>query len=702
MTFLNPAVLIGLIAASIPVLIHLFNLRKLKKIEFSTLAFLKELQKNKIRKIKLKQWILLALRVLIILLLVFAFARPTLRGLAIGGTTSAAKTTAVFIIDDTFSMSVIDNQGSLLNQAKASVKNLLKNFQEGDEAAIILVSQSDKNDVIVSKSIVDLQKSIDAIEPSYQSDMIHSALTKAVKILSQSKNFNKEIYILSDFQAGRLFDEEIISDFSQVLNERVRLYAINYSGKEVYNLGIDDIKVNTQIFEKGKPVNFSVTVTNYSNRSAENVIVSLFVNAERSAQVSTNLLIGESKVLTFDAVIRSTGFADVFAEIEDDEVLFDNRRYTNFFIPEKIPLIIFADDFSDTRFFELALTAEENRSTFILTKKNLSELSAYNLKRYEVVIVIGSQNLNAVDKLKNYLFEGGNLIIAPGSKTNLVDFQRLLSELGLPTPVSLVGKAGDLMNVFSFESVDLNHPIFQNIFVNKQKTKIESPDIYSYFKLTMQGKGRSIINLQDGSSFLSEYKIKSGKVVLFNSSPILNWGNFPLKGIFAPLINKAVLYLTSKDKSEASILVGNNIDIDVRGRGAAQLKIIRPDNSEDFILLDKTVDNFFVKYENTNLAGNYKIESGSKILDIVSVNADPLESKTKYLSKSEFESYLKKLNFRGNFFWMDKADNFSDAVLKARFGSELWKHFLLAALLFAFIEMLVARNSKKDLVELSK
>ena len=123
MTFLNPLVLFGLLAASIPILIHLFNLRKLKKIEFSTLAFLKELQKNKIRKIKLKQWILLALRVLIILFLVFAFARPTLEGLAIGGTTSAAKTTAVFIIDDTFSMSVIDNQGSLLNQAKAEAKN---------------------------------------------------------------------------------------------------------------------------------------------------------------------------------------------------------------------------------------------------------------------------------------------------------------------------------------------------------------------------------------------------------------------------------------------------------------------------------------------------------------------------------------------------------------------------------------------------
>src|SRR5690606_22459377 len=144
MIFLNPAVLLGLIAASIPVIIHLLNLRKLKKIEFSTLTFLKELQKNKIRKIKIKQWLLLALRVAIILFLVLAFARPALEGVAIGVTTSAAKTSAVFILDDTFSMSVIDVNGSYLNQAKETIKDLINQLQEGDDAALILVSNPDE------------------------------------------------------------------------------------------------------------------------------------------------------------------------------------------------------------------------------------------------------------------------------------------------------------------------------------------------------------------------------------------------------------------------------------------------------------------------------------------------------------------------------------------------------------------------------
>ena len=702
MTFLNPAVLFGLLAASIPILIHLFNLRKLKKIEFSTLAFLKELQKNKIRKVKLKQWILLALRVLIILLLVFAFARPTLKGLAIGGTTSAAKTTAVFIIDDTFSMSVIDNQGSLLNQAKAAAKSLLKNFQEGDEAALILVSQSNESEVGLSKSKVDIQKSIDAIEPSYQSGILHNSITKAVQILSQSKNLNKEFYILSDFQSGRLADEKILSEFSQVLDERVRVYAINYSGKEVYNLGIDDLKINTQIFEKEKPVNFSVTVTNYSTRSVDNVIVSQFVNNERIAQVSANLGAGESKVLNIEATVKSTGFIDVFAEIEDDEILQDNRRFTSIFVPDNIPIIIFTDEPADSRFVELALTALENRNTFVITKKNLNEVSAYDLKRYEAVLIIGSQNLNASAKLKEYSINGGGLLIAPGSKTDLASYQKLLSEMGLPSPSSLVGKIGGQTNLFLFESTDLNHPVFQDIFTNKEKTKIESPDIFSYFRLNTQGKGQSIITMQDGSSFLGEYRLKNGRIFLLNSAPILTWNNFPIKGIFVPLINKSILYLASKDKNEGNILAGNDFDIDIRGRSVSQLKVIRPDNTEDFISLDQKDGNAVVKYEKSHLTGNYKILTGSKVIDEISVNADPLESKVQYLEKQDIENYLNKINFKGKLFFLNREENISDAVVKARFGSELWKHFLFIALVLAFVEMLVARNAKKDLVEVSK
>ncbi len=692
MTFLNPAILFGLLAASIPVLIHLLNLRKLKKIEFSTLTFLKELQKNRIRKIKLKQWLLLALRVLIILLLVFAFARPTLEGVAIGGTTSAAKTTAIFILDDTFSMSVVDANGSYLNQAKQTIQDLLKNLQEGDEAALVLVSG--KNDEVKSSTNLSefINKVVD-VEPAYSSGYLHNAVVKASNILSESKNFNKEIYIFSDFQKGRISEEGSLSDLSQLLDEKVKIYTFDFSGKEIYNAGIDAIDVETQIFEKDKPVNFSVTVSNYSSSEINNLVVSLFVDDERTAQQSVALAAGASSVLSMEALIIKSGYSEVFAEIEDDEIMQDNRRYTNIFIPDKIPLIILYDNESDVQFINLALQSSGNRETFDITKRNLSQLSSVNLNHFNAAFIVGSENINSVDRIKQFAENGGGLFLFPGSKTSVQDFQNLLSALNLPSLLGEFGEVGNQDNVVNFDKTEFNHPVFQNIFTEGIKKNIESPEIYHHLKLTTTGA--TIISLMNGSSFLSEYKISNGKVFICSAAPVLSWSDFPLKGIFPPLINKSVFYLASKNSTEKKYLSGETININLSNKAISQLRIEKPGEQEEFINPEDVSE--FLSYSNTDFTGLLKVYSGQNIIEEVPVNHNPLESTTSSVSINDFENYLSEINFKGTFLNVDKDQNPVDVILQARFGSELWKLFLLAAIITALIEMLVARNMKKEI-----
>ena len=698
MTFLNPAVLFGLLAASIPVLIHLFNLRKLKKIEFSTLAFLKELQKNRIRKIKLKQWLLLALRVLIILLLVLAFARPTLEGVAIGGTTSAAKTTAVFILDDTFSMSVVDAKGSYLNQAKESIKELIKNLQEGDEAALILVSGKNKENVKPTTNLTDFIKNVDAIEPSYSSGYLHDAIVKASEILAESNNFNKEIYVFSDFQKSKISKEGSLSDLSKLLDEKVKIYSFNYSGKEIYNIGIDNIKVETQIFEKDKPVVFNVTVTNYSSSKVNNLVVSLFINDERTAQQSVSLEPGASSVITMEALVKKAGYDNVFAEIEDDEIMQDNRRYTTIFIPDKIPLMIFYDNEADTKFVDLALASSGNNETFDITKKSLQQLLSVNLNQYDVVFIIGSE-ITGPERLKQFVENGGGLFIFPGSKTITQNFQKMLNAFSLPIVQGSFGEAGKNDNSVTFDKVEFNHPLFSNLFNEQTKKKIESPDIYHHLRIDPQGKGINIITLMNGSSFLSEYKFGSGKILVLNTSPVLSWSDLPVKGIFPPLINKSVFYLASKNKEEERYFAGDVVNLNLANKSVGGIKIEKPGKSEEFISPEDIPQSGFLSYSNTDLTGVYKILSGNKIINEFSINHDPLESVTTSITNKDFENYLSSINFKGKYFSINKDENPVQVVLQARFGSELWKIFILAAIITALIEMLVARNAKKEMAE---
>jgi Aerotolerance regulator N-terminal/von Willebrand factor type A domain len=702
MIFLNPAVLFGLFAASIPVLIHLLNLRKLKKIDFSTLAFLKELQKNKIRKLKLKQWLLLALRVLIILFLVTAFARPTLKGVAIGGTTSAAKTSAVFILDDTFSMSVVDSKGSYLNQAKETIKKLLGQLQEGDDASLILVSDNGKSGSKLTSNISELIKQVEKVSISDKSGMLHNSIVNAAELLSQSNNFNKEIYLLSDFQRGRLANEESLSDLSQLLNDKIKLYTFDYSGKDVFNVGISNLKVNTQIFEKNKPVDFSITVTNYSRQQVKNLVVSLFLNGERTAQQSINLGADESQIVTMEAIIKETGFINVTAEIEDDDILQDNKRFTNIYIPTEIPVIIFTENPEDSRFVKLPLTAGQSQQSVKIVQRSLSQISAINLTDYDVIIIIGSGNIGSAERIKSFITNGGGLILMPGENSTLSDFQNITSRLGLPSPTGKIGKLNDKSNAVTFDKVDLQHPLFQDIFIKKESVrgsnKIESPDIYFHYRLTTEGKGKNIISLIDGSSFLSEYKIGSGKVLLYNTAPVLSWSNFPYKSIFVPLMHKSVFYLASKEREGTDYLAGDEINLSIGTQTTPLLKIIQPDKTEEIINLKDQANRNYLNYNKTDVTGNYQIFSGNNLIDEFSVNTDPLESVAKYLSKDDFVNYLKKIKFKGVHIAISKNEDPVQVVMQARFGSELWKYFLIIALILALIEMAIARNAKKEMM----
>lgn len=700
MTFLNPAVLFGLLAASIPVLIHLFNLRKLKKIEFSTLRFLKELQKNKIRKIKLKQWLLLVLRVMIMLFLVTAFARPTLEGISIGGTTAAAKTTALFILDDTFSMSVVDQDGSYFNKAKQTIKNLLTQFEEGDEAALILVS-SQPDEINLTTNLTKLKNELGEIKISYASDELNNALVKAAQVISASENFNKEIYLLTDFQKGRLVAEENLEDLGEMLKENVKLYSFKFSGKEVYNIALSELKVNTSIFEKNKPVNFSVNINNYSNQPADNTIVSLYIDGKRSAQQTVNIQPGTTQTINMEAPVKATGYVDVFAEIEEDDVLHDNKRFTSVFIPEKINILLLYNNPEDSKYVQLALSSSSTSENFVITSKRLSQLPGLPLNNFNVIFLLGSNLHSGVIKIEDFLNNGGGIVVFPGSVQNLAGFSNLLTSLGLPSTTQLI-ISDETGQPFEFEKVEFEHPLFKDIFLDEEKTEIESPQIYSYYRNQTKGKGKSIITLVDGSSFMSEYSVSEGKVFLFNSSPVTTWSDFPLKSIFAPLMNKSVFYLSSKNKSKVDYLAGEKINVNISSRNLPQIRIEKPGNREDMINLAENTGSDFLFYPTTNFAGNYKFYSGEKLLDNVSVNTNPVESKINYLTDDEFDTFLQKINFKGTHVRIGKKENPLQVILQARFGSELWRYFLIAALFLALVEMTIARNVKKEMAEVKK
>jgi hypothetical protein len=267
LTFLNSAILLALPTVALPLLIHLFNKQKKKRIEFSSTLFLKMLERQRLKRLKLYQYLLILVRTLLILFLVLAFARPTLTP-QLNFLGDSARTTAVIILDDGLQMHRYDKSGQRFNRAKSKAKTLLSQFDSDDKIFIMTTTNPDQ--LVGSNNI------LENIECSYKNSNWNLTLAHAMTLLDKYKNFNLELYIISDFQFK---DKSFISNLDKY--HGIRTYLIQVNSGEVVNVSIDSINIKSKIFEINKPILFDVFLSNTSREEINDLELHLFINEQR-------------------------------------------------------------------------------------------------------------------------------------------------------------------------------------------------------------------------------------------------------------------------------------------------------------------------------------------------------------------------------------------------------------------------------------
>lgn len=695
MIFLNPTILLGLFAAAIPIIIHLLNLRKLKQVEFSSLNFLKELQKSKIRKIKIKQWLLLALRTFIIIFLIMAFARPTLEKSNIILTGSSAKSSSVFILDNSFSMSYVNNEGSNLNKSKKAAKEIIAKMQNGDEIFILTISDSMK----FTNDLNSANKLVDDIKISQLSKPLNKIVDEAIKLLLNSKNINKHIFLFSDLQETT-FDVKT-SDSTRINSQenKINFYAFNMSVEDYQNYSVSKLNLESQIIEKNKPIKFSAVISNLSSLPVNDVNASLFINGERFAQKNISLKAFEETTINFETTLNKSGLMEASVILEDDKINYDNKVFTTFMIKDEINLLILYKNKNDIDYIESAFMSYSSSGKLKITNQQINNFVFSNLSLNDVIVMIGEPQANQLNILKNYIQSGGNLIYFPGSKSSINEINNFYLQFGLYPSADLIEIEPNSLSFAEFSFIYFNHPIFADLFSQKNKKEINSPKFYKYVKTFESTSLKPIIKLNDNSVFLGETNFKKGRILLFNSAPNVSWTNFPLKGIFAPLLNKSVSYLSSSDNKKKEYFTGEQILLNLKDLLLPNIKAVLPEGIYNINLTESQLKNNY-NFNISDKAGIYKFYSNDKLMDFSSVNVNPIESNLKPIEENVFESYLKQ-NFNNSYFILNTSDDFLTIINQARFGSELWKLFLIIALLLALIEMFIARNTKRDLLNLN-
>ena len=693
MTFLNSIFLFALGAVLIPLLIHLFSRQRVKTIHFSSLDFLKLLQRQKMRRVRLRQLILLLLRTLIVLFVILAFARPALKGVLSAGLSTRARTSAVLLLDTSFSMGLRTPKGLLFDLAKEKAIEIVDLLSEGDEAWFLLAARV-PDIVLHTQDFTLLRRTIAETDLSSEPTNIRGALLSAMELLAKSKNANKEIYLITDMQ--RTGWQGLLQGKAFPSSENIGLFLLPLVDEGGGNVSIDRVEFLDRLLEAGKPFNLQATVTNHSEQKKENLLMQLYVDGKRIGQTALDVEAGRTSRADFAAVFERPGQVSGYVEIEEDDLALDDRRYFAIRVPEKIRVLVVARAESDAHYLKLALNPYETSQSFVFpTVTSVDRLSQYALNDFDVILLANVPRLSSaqLSRLEKAIESGRGGVILLG---NDIDPRFYNSQL-LPTlcPATLrspIGTIGEKSSFLTFGTMDFDHPLFKGVL--SEKSKIESPNFYLAYDVSLSPATEPIISYSNGKVALGEARKGAGRTMLFSTAADPEWSNLWRKGIYVPLLYRIVQYLaTDLSSLEEHILVGSVVKKEIGNiEFGKKIVCVEPDGEEQTIEPQTSGSSFVFEYQHTANAGIYKLLSGEEHVLNFAVNVDPSESDLAKIEDSQVEEAVKGILVHR----IHPDQSIEKCVLQARYGRELWKHFLLIALILMCIEMLIAKENRRN------
>jgi hypothetical protein len=337
------------------------------------------------------------------------------------------------------------------------------------------------------------------------------------------------------------------------------------------------------------------------------------------------------------------------------------------------------------------------------------------------------------DRLVQFVKGGGGLVVFPGKGTNISNSsEALFARMAIPPMIGPVrysenqtagpqGGHSDSDNnksFLSFGQVDYDHPLFAGLFEKpspgKKPTRtIESPRVYTAFTPAIGKHGRTIIALSNGAGFLTEYPVESGRVMLFSVDAGLAWSDFPVKGLFAPLLHRIATYATAQNQPPLSFVPGDNMKIKVRLRdlSARSTYILTTPSGVDERIVPSLLSPLGVatfESSSSSESGIYRLhiaasatkdlqEKEHKTLQTVAVNVDPRESDLRHVSEKELSEFYARVGIKPvQARRLPANEHIESRVLESRFGVELWKYFVGLAIVLALAEMAISRASHHD------
>lgn len=679
MNFLYPGFLFTLISVAIPIIIHLFNFRKFKKVYFSNVQLLKEVEQQNSSKEKLKNLLILFSRILAIIFLVLAFAQPYIPER--NQKTTALNNMVSIYIDNSYSMEAINKDGSLLDEAKRRAKELVKGFGINDRFQLLTNDFEGKHQRLLNEEA--FLKALDDVKISAANRNLQQILNRQGNVLTGAGN--RYSFLISDFQKN-------ISATNKLETKADIQYSfLKLNANTLPNVAVDSVWVLSPNHQPGANERLVVQLKNYSQEEAKNIPLKLSVNNQQKGLGAVTIPGGKTVKDTLSFSGLAAGWQKGMVTIKDFPITFDDSLSFSFKVDQNFPVL--SINGSNAGNYIKALFAAD--AYYKLTENAESNISYSSFANYGLIVLneLKKPSTGLAHQLKTYLNAGGTIVLFPDLDADIQVYNSFLSGLLLPTIQSLNTTATKV------DQIDLQNPIFKTVFEEIPKN-LDLPSVSRYFSFTEKNGSNKedIMTLPGRKSFFSKYGIGNGQVYLSASGLNTNDGNLARHPVFVPLIYRLALsggnetplyYNLGNDNMLPSkkITLGKNQTLKITTDHFEAIPEIRQADGKTLIYIADQIKN----------AGFYNLNLADSLLAVYSFNSGRKESDMHYLSKAELAQLADKSNLK--IFDTDK-----DAVKLIagtnKIGRTLWKLCLILSLIFMAAEILLIRffNNTKRII----
>ena len=642
MQFKHPEILYFLFLLVIPILVHLFQLRRFKKEYFTNVQFLKELSIQTRKSSTIKKWLLLFTRLLLLTFLILAFAQPFFPG-----KDSQKSTNEMYIIlDNSYSMQAKGKKGELLKRA---VQDLLEQTPEAQNFSLITTSESFWNTDIKS-----IQKDLQDLKYSATPFRLDNLIAK---VNARKSAFNKDIIVITDAVG-------INSNEAKSFKKEDNVYFVIPEAEQKNNISIDSVFIaqNLDNFYE-----ISVELTS-NGENAKAIPIALYNKNKLTAKT---LLDFEQSKKTINFTIPKEDFHG-YVSITDKGLEYDNTYYFSISKPSKTNVISIGEA-EKSGFMARIYTSDE----FNFTNYPIANLD-YNLLEKQDAIVLNElkeipQALQTT--LKSFVNKGGNLVIIPSQELNISAMNSFLSQFGAVKYASANG------NEKKVTKINFNHPLFSSVF-EKKIDNFQYPSTKT--SIGLSSNSPAVLSYEDQSAFLTSVSNPISSVYVF-AAPInkknSNFQNSPL--IVPTFYNMAQ---NSQKTGVNAITIGEN-----------QPFIVDALLSKDEILTIKNADESFIPVQqllntkvkmtfndNPLLAGNFGIFNGQNEIQNISFNYTRTEGNLANINTDIAADFEKTNNIETVF----------NTIQTDRTDTQIWKWFVILTLLFLALELLIQKFVK--------